>query len=516
MSCCVPWLRALLVLVAVCGGIAPGGEFRVLPYLQNPACDAVTVRWLSESDQPGTLTVETESGAVCYESQPVRAAGLEYSRFAEEPGGPHPPLPYLHSVRITELQPGTRYRYRVTQGSDTEEGVFRTAPGRDQPIRFMVYADSETEPESSTSPPVDWPPSRGSNRPAGITRYLVDQTVGYRENLRVMAERDPDFIAIAGDLVETGGEQRDWDEFWRHIAGDYGRVASAVPILPCIGNHENYAGPGAGYSVEGAVFSVGKYLTYFDVPDNGSTTAAFRGRYYRIDYGPITLITLDSSDGLPHQSVSDTNHTLEPGAAPDFNPGSEQHRWLEQQLADAQQRSRFTFVQYHHTAYGSGPHSVPFGRPNFSGQAGIPLRVLQPLLLRYGVDAVFSGHDEMLERSQVQGREVLPDGSERDHVLHYYDAGIGGDGLRGPSEGFENPARRFLAHDDAPEVWENGRLISGGKHYGHLEVNVAPDASDHWTVEITPVHVFPVADASGQITAWERRTYDDVVTIPDR
>jgi hypothetical protein len=89
----------------------------------------------------------------------------------------------------------------------------------------------------------------------------------------------------------------------------------------------------------------------------------------------------------------------------------------------------------------------------------------------------------------------------------------GGDGLRGSSAGSDNPARQFLAHDDAPEVWENGHLISGGKHYGHLEVNIGPDASGHWTVTVEPVHIFPVTDPAGTITDWERRIYNDVVTI---
>src|SRR4029078_9460909 len=96
--------------------------------------------------------------------------------------------------------------------------------------------------------------------------------------------------------------------------------------------------------------------------------------------------------------------------APDFNPGSEQHKWFEAQLADAQKKSRFTFVQFHHTMYGSGPHSIPFGQPNFSGQSGIAMRGILPLLLRYGVDAVISGHDEMMERSLVTGTETLADG----------------------------------------------------------------------------------------------------------
>ncbi|MFO1093830.1 MAG: metallophosphoesterase family protein [Planctomycetaceae bacterium] len=413
--------------VATLSATASAGEFRVLPYIQNPAPDAMTVRWLSESATPGVLSIKLPDGDKQLKSTPVAATALSYSKFAEEPGGPHPSVPYLQSVRITGLQPGTAYPYEVTQGNETHGATLRTTPAADQPIRFLVYSDSETEPESSTSGPVDWPVGANSNRPPHIKKYLVDQTIGYRENLKLMQSRHPNFISIVGDLVETGGEQRDWDEFWRHIAGDYGWIAGSVPILPAIGNHENYAGAGGGYTVEGALYSTAKYLTYFDVPDNGNSDPKFRGRYYRIDYGPITLIALDSSDGLPHKTVSDTNHNLEPGAAPDFNPGSEQYVWLKQQLADAQQKSRFTCVQYHHTAYGSGPHSVPFGQPGFSGQSGIAMRVLQPLFMQYGVDVVFKWHDELDGTVPRHRHGSSADGSQREHDSSSLRFRIGGD-----------------------------------------------------------------------------------------
>lgn len=490
-----------------------GEEFRVLPYVQNPTPDGITIRWLSNSKEPGTVRLPgTEHDAI--KSTPTLASTLSYNPFKEEPYGPHPALPWIHSVRIERLKPSTEYEYTVAQGNETHSSTFRSSPGKDAPVRLIVYSDSETEPESSTTDPVAWPVSTGSNRPDGVKNYLVNQTAGYIANCNVMADRKPNLILLVGDLVEAGGEQRDWDEFWRHNAGQYGTLASSIPILPSLGNHENYGGPGGGYEAAAANLATDKYLTYFDVPDNGATNPKHKGRYYRLDYGPLTLISLDSSDGLPHKSASDTNHNLEGSHAPDFNPGSEQYRWLEIQLADARKKSHFTFVQFHHTMFGSGPHSVPFGQDGFSGQAGIPMRVLLPLFMKYGVDLVFSGHDELLERSYVVGEEQLADGQMCPHAIHFYDAGIGGDGLRGPSVGFDNPHRQFLAHENAPEVWENGRLISGGKHYGHLEVDVQPGKDGKWSIEVTPVYAFPKVDEQGRVT-WERRTYADVVRVTE-
>lgn len=515
-------MRSFFVVVTICFAslfaAAPAAEpFRVRPYLQHPTPDAITVCWLSNADEPGTVTVETSTGPLRYESTPHLAESLGYNPFGEEPHGPHPAPPYQHKVRISGLETGTAYRYSVRQSEAEYTDVLHTAPDRDTPIRFILYADSETEPES-TNTPVDWPAGKNSNRPTGITKYLADQTTGYRENLKVIDSRKPNFVSVVGDLVEAGGEQRDWDEFWKHNAGEYNTLAGHIPLFAALGNHENFGGPGSfgGYSDAAADYGCGKYLTYFEFPSNGAANPHHVGRYYRVDYGPITLITVDSSDGQPHGSAADTNHNLHGSHAADFNPGSPQYAWLELQLAEAQRVSRFTFVQYHHTAYGSGPHSVPFGQKSHSGQSGIAMRVLQPLFLRYGVDAVFSGHDEMLERSVVHGDEVLPHGGSRLQEIHYYDVGIGGDGLRGPGEGFDNPYRKFLAHDDSPEVWSGLQLVSGGKHYGHLEVNITPGLEGRWLAKMTPVYVFPVTDDAGHVVRWERRTYDDVVTLQQR
>ena len=73
-----------------------------------------------------------------------------------------------------------------------------------------------------------------------------------------------------------------------------------------------------------------------------------------------------------------------------------------------------------------------------------------------------------------------------------------------------------MAHVDAPEQWDGRRLVDGGKHYGHLEVNVSVDAAGRWQAELQPVYVFPLMDDQGQVTGWERRVYDDVVVLADR
>ena len=499
----------LLVLMLIVGAMpfeSQSSLAGVKPYLQNPAPDAMTVIWFTEANTPGTLTVELPEGETqVISSTPELRTELEY--HPNEPMTGRSNAPWMHRIRVTGLEPGTRYPYTVTQGAETYFGQIRTVPTETSAVRFMVYADSETEPESTGSR-VAWslPGDPGNKR-----QYVVDQTIGYSENLKVIASRNPNFVGIAGDLVESGGEQRDWDEFWRHNAGDINDVGGSIPILAAPGNHEVYGGPGpfGGYSDEGSIRAQGKFKTYWEAPSNG--TSAHDDRYYRIDYGPITYISLDVTNGQPNGTGSDTNWMVGDGPGyPDFNPGSVQYQWLETQLADAQKRSRFTFVQLHHVPYSTGPHGYPAGTgTGFDNQSGQPVRVLTPLFVQYGVDAVFAGHDETYQHSLAYG-------------IHFWDIGMGGDGLRGPASGPDsanptvqtNPFQKFTTHLNATEVWNGTQLISGGKHYGHLEVNVTYDeTSGVWQAQLDPVHIFPLMDEVGNLTGWERRVYDDTTIL---
>jgi hypothetical protein len=167
---------------------------------------------------------------------------------------------------------------------------------------------------------------------------------------------------------------------------------------------------------------------------------------------------------------------------------------------------------FHPAPYSSGIHALPPGvgdGENFS--SGLPIRALTPLFLRYGVDAVFTGHDEMYEHSVVPGEETLPDGGQVQHAVHFYTVGIGGDGLRGSEPGVSNPYRVFSADHDAVERYdENGMLEDGGKHYGHLVIDVRRTDDGAWEAHFQPVYVFPlIRNGEDVAPSFETRVYDD-------
>jgi len=470
---------------------SPESHFRVTPYLQSPSATGMTIVWFSDKETPGLLTLDSRE----IYSVPTRACELAYhlAEYGELEAAQS--LPFRHVLKIDGLAPGHDYQYDVVQDGEKASGEFRTPGPKDTALRFVVYGDSETEPESSGKNAI-WSIPGDS---VASRNYLVDQTTGYAANLELIASRQPDFIAIAGDLVESGGEQRDWDEFWLHNA----KLGATIPIVPAAGNHEYYGGPGdlGGYSDHASGRAIDKFQTYFPA-----------GTHYALDYGPVVLIVVDANSGNPERSAADTNWYLrgeqEGGPAPEWVSGSEQAVWLENTLKRAQRNKQITFVMFHPAPYSSGIHGrLPGVEEGENFASGMPLQSLTPMFLRYGVTAVFNGHDENYEHSKITGGQM-------DHTVHFFTIGIGGDGLRGPESDVENAQRVFLAHDDAAEKFDdNGVLLEGGKHYGHLEVNLSKDDSGNWRVRVEPVYVFPLMSEDGSVQGFERRIYDDVTII---
>ncbi|WP_197430204.1 fibronectin type III domain-containing protein [Auraticoccus cholistanensis] len=570
---------ALLLAGLTSPAQAEGDAFRVNPYLQNPTSTSMTVTWFSREDAPGELVLSGPGHdgtrlASDPEPQPVldytelerqqQIPGLEQGSWLQ-PGGN-----VKHVVQVDGLEPGQTYRYQVNQGGSSRSAQFTTAPNRKDwdHIRFMAMSDSETEPlgrvqrrewapglgaedRPSAAAGSEWDQTFGTTTLSGtrVLRYPLTEDEGYRRNLATLHSQQPDFVMYPGDLVQGGGYQPGWDEFFRHNAGETGSGLSSTPVLPALGNWESFGALNGGYGTpedrSAVVRSRAKYHAYFDSPANG--TPAHTDNYYRLDYGPVTVITLDPNNGEPDAVPADTpaaekatgreyrgpgtdtqsNFTRAEYEAAggtdlsDFNPGSTQYAWAERQLASARRQGQVVVVQFHHSAYSSGEHGLPMYHADTSGQGGTPMRQYHPLFEEYGVSAVLSGHSEMFERSFVD--------SDGDGVgVHYYDVGVAGDGLRGERRDGPtladpllryNEFRRWTADQDEREVWRDvdgvRQLVSGGKHYGHLQVDLTRQGRGRTkaTMTLTPVHVFPVLDADRQLVRTERRVYGDVVTI---
>ncbi|MEL6556003.1 MAG: metallophosphoesterase [Cyanobacteria bacterium J06621_11] len=559
---------------------------RVNPFLQQPSSEGMYITWFTEENVPGELSITGPGldAPLTFTTSPTLEPLLSYTNaeLTQEIEGLEQGSwllgdeNYKHTVDLTGLSPDSTYEYSVTVGETTFDASFETAPTAEDwdAIRFVVLSDSETEPRGRVNRR-DW--QQGAltedslSRPAvedsqwaetiGVRgdrlNYPLTENVGYRNNLEIINSRDPDFMVMPGDLIQGGGYQPAWDEFFRHNAGEFDSGLSEYPLLPALGNWENFGALNGGYGVDeegryGPLFGREKYHVYFDAPSNG--TPEHQDNYYRTDYGPVTILTLDSSNGEPDDSRdnygaeestegqppkisgreytgpgTDTqeNVTREQYEAAggtdlaDFNPGSTQWNWVIEQLESARAAGQIVFAQFHHAPYSSGTHGLPMNHEDSSGQGGTPMRQYQSLFEEYGVVAVFSGHSEMFERSFV-------DEDNDGKGVYYYDVGVAGDGMRGQRTDEEgnllgyNPFSQWTADQSEPELWQevDGVLqnVEGGKHYGHLEVNVEnlgkENSEESGTrVTFTPVYSFPVLDASYELVDTERRVYGDEIVI---
>ena len=327
----------------------PKTGFRVLPYLQSPSSTSMTISWVSELNEPGTIIV-TGPGVKEKKltSSPHYMKLMEYTEkelkqeLAYNSGnGKVETIPqgswlksnsnYKHTVTINGLKPNSKYHYTVKQGKKNHTAKFETYPDRAHwdKLKLIAFSDTETEPYGALEHR-EWelhtvnPYVPGSEERPGkdstfdkkygnqsrngmfLVRYPLDQQTALNENLAHIKAAAPDALLIPGDLAQGAGFQPAWDEFWRHFAGKFTDTASRTPILPALGNWETYAALNGGYGSDAdrtpAVISRNKYHEYFDTPGD-TNNPKYKDSYYRTDIGPITLLTLDSTNGIPDETT---------------------------------------------------------------------------------------------------------------------------------------------------------------------------------------------------------------------
>ncbi|WP_277099799.1 metallophosphoesterase family protein [Corynebacterium riegelii] len=572
---------------------APQPGFRVLPYLQKPAADEMTLNFFGELGTDATVVLKEAGKEV--KSETIKGELQEHLRYTvkerdqeikglEKGSWLKSNNNYKYSVTFTELKPATTYEYTVTLDGVSKTNSFTTAPTADtwDNIRIVAFSDTETEPagrpkidgarewernrsfaEGSLDRPGEgsaWFEKFGSNTRLGVPepRYPLTQDEAMKYNIGEISKQKPDLLLVAGDLGQGGGYQPGWDEYFGYVAGEHGDLAGSTPMLTALGNWETFGAANGSYQdADGIAWGAAKgrnaYMTYFDT--FGSDTPEHEDSYYRVDHGPVTVITLDSTKGLPDENAKEEKEKAIPGndkeffaekgdwgkdtntsftmegmhaaggtSQPDFSEGSEQWKWAEKQLADARAKGQYIIVQFHHTPYSSGVHGTATASATPDAQPGTPMRVYTPLFEKYGVAAVISGHDEMFERSFID--------DDGDGIgFHNFDVGVAADGLRGDyrvknDDGTYSPIdfntyREWMAQSDEPEMWiddENGvrQLKDGGKHYGHLQMDLEPlKCSNNVAAKLTttPVYLFPVLDSNYDLVRVERRVYNDVQEI---
>ncbi|HBB65781.1 MAG: hypothetical protein A2X28_01185 [Elusimicrobia bacterium GWA2_56_46] len=252
-----------------------------------------------------------------------------------------------HEITVRGLLPGTKYRYCVTapDGGVRGGGTFRTAPDPGgSAFNFVVWGDNQSSPDK-------------------FSKISAE-----------MAALQPAFAVGVGDYTDNGSDPARWG---RELFSPGGEFLGSVPSFLAAGNHD--------YGLKG-----GEWDFSPSGPGAREFRAAFRNPggnrfYYSFDYGNSHFIVLDPNENRSFASF-------------DVPPQSAQYDWLVRDLESADSRGAgYIFVFLHQP-----PFSTSWDDTYYDGEE-LLRRHLVPLLEKYKVSLVFSGHAHVYERGALNG-----------------------------------------------------------------------------------------------------------------
>ena len=204
---------------------------------------------------------------------------------------------YRHTVTLTDLEPGTKYVYRVgnaERGWWSEVGTVETSDGSDN-VTFFHMCDPQSQ-------------------------NLKQYTRGWANTVEQAFNLYPDakFIVNTGDLVDHGMNVNQWQWLFDTASSDL----MSTYLMPVSGNHE-----------EMDDYSLAGNFILPNAPEQDTTT----GVYYSYDYNNVHVSVLNTNE-------IDSTNGLE----------SEQVEWLKQDIANS--NADWNIVALHKAIYSNGSH----------------------------------------------------------------------------------------------------------------------------------------------------------------
>lgn len=282
-----------------------------------------------------------------------------------------------HAVKIDGLLPNTKYFYRLGSTAFVLEGgtenYFFTAPVfySEQSIQIWAIGDF------------------------GIGSLEQNQVL--QSYLNYLGGRRNDMWIWLGDNAYYNGTDQEYGSFVFDI---YKNQFKNWNFYPALGNHDygqsgylSTASLGSNFPYFN-IFNLPKYAQCGGVPSNSE-------KYYSYNWGNVHFIALDSYGAFNHS-------------------GSPMYQWL---LNDLQlNKAKWIIAYWHHPPYSKGTHNSDVEIEMVDMRNNIV-----PLLERFGVDLVLTGHSHTYERSHfMHGHYGVESTFNSSHLIQ------SGDGLLAP------------------------------------------------------------------------------------
>lgn len=305
------------------------------PWVVGVGENEMTIVWTSTSRCMGWVEVAPDDGTSFY--------AQERPRFYEDLMGRHI-ISEVHHVRLTNLKPGTVYRYRLYQQCIDDSGHSPIPLGRvtaSNPYNLCAVRTLDKSKEEISFTMI--------NDIHGRDSIMNAHTKDIRAN-------KPDFVVFNGDMASFMGSIADIEKDFmlrasKNFSADY-------PLVYVRGNHE---ARGPGY---------GEFLNLFPT-STGTPSQMFV-------HGPAAFLVLDCGEDKPDSDI-------EYGGTAAYDAYREQMaQWLKQAVSSEEFKSAPVKIVLMH---------IPF-EDNVGWWGNNELkRLLLPILNEADIDVMLSGHN---------------------------------------------------------------------------------------------------------------------------
>lgn len=256
-----------------------------------------------------------------------------------------------HIIQLNNLLPSTKYLYSIINEWQMLQGdannYFITSPvvGVASPMRVWVTGDFGT----------------GSEQQKLVRDAFKNYTL----------TQPASFWIWLGDNAYSLGLD---SEYQKNVFDIYPEQFKNIPLYPAPGNHDYGQ---SGYMSANSLGYNFAYFNIFTVPSNAEAGGepSYTAKYYSYNYANAHFISLDSYGSFN-------------------NTASDMYKWLERDLQNNKQK--WTIAYFHHPPYTKGSHNSDWEIELIDMRNNIV-----PLLEKYGVDLVLSGHSHNNERSYL-------------------------------------------------------------------------------------------------------------------
>ena len=250
------------------------------PWISDVTQTSFTVNWVTEGATLSWVEAGVDDGRVFYSS--------EKQKYYQTVAGKRV-TGSKHSVKVTGLQPGTQYIYRICGKRIAD----------DNNAYFMKYGSEKASKAKNTVRTLD--------HSADSCRFAIVSDIHGRDDhfealTKGLSPQDIDFLVVNGDLVS---EIYDINKATHHAVDPIQSLVANLPYFYVRGNHE---GRGRAHYQLTDIFPMRE-------PD---------GWYYTFRQGPVAFIVLDAGEDKPDSDV-------EYGGLAEYDPYRQaQLEWLKE------------------------------------------------------------------------------------------------------------------------------------------------------------------------------------------